>query len=48
MEKLKAAKIMRPILKIDSALGHLASGGDAEKWIPALRKFLRSIPQPRP
>ncbi len=47
MEKLKAARVDAAYFEIDSELGHLASGTDAAKWIPTLRKFLSGIPQPR-
>jgi homoserine O-acetyltransferase/O-succinyltransferase len=46
MEKLKTAKVDASYFEIDSELGHLASGTDAAKWIPALRKFLSGLPQP--
>jgi homoserine O-acetyltransferase/O-succinyltransferase len=50
MAKLKAAGVDATYLEIDSDLGHLASGLDADKWAPALKTFLaglRQRPQPR-
>ncbi len=44
MEKLKAAGVDAAYFQIDSEYGHLASGTDTAKWVPALRTFLGRLP----
>jgi homoserine O-acetyltransferase len=43
MANLKAAGVDATYFEIDSDKGHLASGGDWQKWDGVLREFLRSI-----
>lgn len=45
MAALKAAGVRAEYEEIDSAHGHLASGTDARKWAPALRRFMDSLPR---
>jgi homoserine O-acetyltransferase len=40
MAQLRAAGVTAEYCEIDSERGHLASGADATKWAPALRRFL--------
>jgi homoserine O-acetyltransferase len=40
MASLREAGVEASYFEIDSELGHLASGADATKWAPALRKFM--------
>jgi len=44
MGALRTAGVAATYVALDSAFGHLASGLDAEKWAPALRSFLASLP----
>lgn len=46
MAQLKAAGVDASYFEIDSDKGHLASGLDWQKWAPALREFLRRLPEP--
>jgi homoserine O-acetyltransferase len=43
MAALKAAGVDARYVEIDSELGHLASGADAEKWAPELRRFIDGL-----
>jgi homoserine O-acetyltransferase len=43
MEKLKAAGVDARYVEIDSDLGHMASGLDADKWAPALKAFMAEL-----
>jgi homoserine O-acetyltransferase len=43
MAGLKAAGIDAEYAEIDSEHGHLASGADAAKWAPVLRKFIARL-----
>ncbi len=45
MDKLRAAGVDARYVELDSPYGHLASGRDAGKWVPALRDFLGSLPE---
>ncbi len=45
MGALQAAGVAAEYVALESAFGHLASGLDADKWAPALRAFLDSLPQ---
>jgi homoserine O-acetyltransferase len=43
MTGLKNAGVDATYFEIDSEHGHLASGADAEKWLPALRSFMTKL-----
>lgn len=43
MAGLKGAGVDAEYFEIDSEHGHLASGADAAKWAPALRKFIQKL-----
>ena len=43
MAKMKASGIDGRYFEIDSALGHLASGPEGDKWGPALRAFMAEL-----
>jgi homoserine O-acetyltransferase len=43
MAKLKAAGVKADYFEIDSEHGHLASGTDAAKWEPVLRRFMAAL-----
>ena len=43
VERLKTAGVDITYFELDSDKGHLASGVDAEKWAPVLRKFLQRL-----
>jgi homoserine O-acetyltransferase/O-succinyltransferase len=43
MAKLHASGVRAEYIELDSPYGHLASGRDAEKWAPALRRFMGSL-----
>ena len=43
MAKLKAAGVDARYFEIDSELGHMAPGPDAEKWSPALKAFMAGL-----
>jgi homoserine O-acetyltransferase len=43
MDALKTAGIEARYYEIDTELGHLASGQDAEKWAPALKNFMAEL-----
>lgn len=43
MAGLKAAGVDARYFEIDSEHGHLASGADADKWVPELRAFIRKL-----
>jgi homoserine O-acetyltransferase len=45
MADLKAAGVAAEYVEIDSEHGHLASGTDAAKWAPALRRFMNALPR---
>jgi homoserine O-acetyltransferase/O-succinyltransferase len=45
MDQLKAAGVDANYVEIDSDLGHLASGLDADKWAPALKTFVERLLQ---
>jgi len=47
MEKLKRAGVDARYFEIDSENGHMASGADWQKWAPALKAFLESLPGAR-
>ncbi|MDE2582356.1 MAG: alpha/beta fold hydrolase [Rhodospirillales bacterium] len=44
MGALQAAGVSAEYVPLESPFGHLASGLDADRWAPALRAFLRSLP----
>ncbi|MGA9864985.1 MAG: alpha/beta fold hydrolase [Acetobacteraceae bacterium] len=44
MRKLRDAGVRAEYVELDSPYGHLASGRDAGKWAPALRRFLDALP----
>lgn len=48
LEKLRAAGVDAIYAEIDSDFGHMASGRDAEKWVPALQAFLERLSPARP
>lgn len=43
MTQLRSAGVAAEYCEIDSERGHLASGADAAKWAPALRRFLAGL-----
>jgi homoserine O-acetyltransferase/O-succinyltransferase len=43
MADLRAAEVDATYVEIDSEHGHLASGADADKWAPALRRFIGKL-----
>jgi homoserine O-acetyltransferase len=43
MGRLQAAGVDATYVEIDSDLGHLASGREAEQWAPALQSFLERL-----
>jgi homoserine O-acetyltransferase/O-succinyltransferase len=43
MGKLAAAGVDATFVELDSEFGHMASGADAAKWSPALRRFLDGL-----
>jgi len=43
MQALRAASVDARYVEIDSALGHSASGLDADKWAPALATFMAEL-----
>ena len=43
MADLRAAGVDAEYVEIDSEHGHLASGADADKWAPALRRFIAGL-----
>ena len=43
MAKLKAAGVDATYFQLESEYGHLASGRDAGKWAPALKRFMDSL-----
>ncbi|WP_428486153.1 alpha/beta fold hydrolase [Rhodopila sp.] len=43
MAGLRAAGVDAEYVEIDSEHGHLASGADADKWAPALRRFIDTL-----
>jgi homoserine O-acetyltransferase len=43
MAQLGGADVTAEYFEIDSERGHLASGADAAKWAPALRRFLAGL-----
>ncbi len=43
MSKLRAAGVRAEYVELDSPYDHLASGRDAAKWAPALRRFLARL-----
>jgi homoserine O-acetyltransferase len=43
IRKLRAAGVRAEYVELDSPYGHLASGRDAAKWEPALRRFLARL-----
>jgi homoserine O-acetyltransferase len=45
IDQLHAAGVAATYVEIDSDLGHLASGLDADKWAPALKAFLAGLMQ---
>jgi homoserine O-acetyltransferase/O-succinyltransferase len=45
MDQLHASGVAATYVEIDSDLGHLASGLDADKWAPALKAFLAGLMQ---
>ena len=47
MDKLKRAGVDARYVQIDSENGHLASGADWQKWAPALKAFVESLPNGR-
>lgn len=44
VRKLRDAGVNAEYVELDSPYGHLASGRDAAKWAPALRRFLDGLP----
>ncbi len=44
VRKLRAAGVTAEYVELESPYGHLASGRDAAKWAPALRRFLDALP----
>ena len=44
MRKLRDAGVRAEYVELESPYGHLASGRDAGKWAPALRRFLDALP----
>ena len=43
MDALEAAGVDARYVEIDTELGHLASGADADKWAPALKAFMARL-----
>src|SRR5262249_47978909 len=43
MQALQSAGVNARYVEIDSELGHLASGLDADKWAPALKAFINNL-----
>jgi homoserine O-acetyltransferase/O-succinyltransferase len=43
MQALKAAGVDARYYEIDSEFGHSASGFDAEKWAPTLKRFMAEL-----
>ncbi len=48
MAELRAAGVEAEYFEIDSIHGHLASGADADKWAPVLRRFIAMLEQRSP
>jgi homoserine O-acetyltransferase len=44
MDGLRGAGVDAEYFELDSPYGHLASGRDAAKWAPVLRRFLAALP----
>ena len=44
MTRLRAAGVEAEHLRLESTHGHIASSSDAEKWAPALRRFIAGLP----